>query len=342
MMKEEDRSAPHASQQPGTRPGGADPSEQIEAVKRISNKIVGEVGKVIVGKPEVLEKVMVALLTDGAHVLFEDMPGLGKSVMCEAFAQASGCGFSRIQFTPDLLPGDITGSSVFNQKDNQFEFHPGPIFTNILLADEINRASPKTQSALLEAMAEKQVSVEGATHRLAKPFSVFATQNPVEQEGTYPLPEAQMDRFSMKLSMGYPSLDDEEEILRRRVDRGQDEHDVQKISGAKAVAGMQRAVEQIHVDRDMFRYISRIVDETRRHPQLKAGASPRGSLAMLKLSRANAAMQGRAYVRPDDVKEFSGPVLAHRVILDPEAKLNDVSATDVIESIVEETPVPKV
>lgn len=333
---------------PRSRPsnprGRQAPSSQdkIQAIHRISNKIVEEVSKVIVGKREVLEKVMVAFLASGSHVLFEDMPGLGKSVMCESFAAASGCDFHRVQFTPDLLPGDITGSSVFNQKDEEFVFHPGPIFTNILLADEINRASPKTQSALLEAMAEKQVSVEGQTYKLEQPFTVFATQNPVEQEGTYPLPEAQMDRFAMKLSMGYPSESDEAEILRRRVDRGKDDHDVQRVSDAKTVAGMQRAVEKVHVDEEMFTYISRIITATREHPALRAGSSPRGSLAILKLARAYAAMQGRAYITPDDVKAFGAPVLAHRIILTPEAKLDSVTGADVVEEILEDVPIPKV
>jgi MoxR-like ATPase len=281
------------------------------------------------------------MVTEGCHILFEDMPGLAKSVMASAFARASGCEFRRVQFTPDLLPGDITGTYIFNQQNQDFVLRPGPIFANVLLADEINRASPKTQSALLEAMAEKQVSIEGVTHRLPAPFMVLATQNPVEQEGTYPLPEAQLDRFMLKLSMGYPTRAEEQEILLRRTQRGKDGFDVSAVSSPEAMAALARAVESVYLAPAMFEYITEIIARTREHPEVLAGSSPRGSLALLKLSRSWAALHGRHYVTPDDIKELAGPVLAHRIILRPEARLQGLAGTAVIARILQETPVPK-
>jgi MoxR-like ATPase len=312
--------------------------------KRIAPKIRAieqEVQRVIVGKQQVLEYVLAGLLTEGCHILFEDMPGLAKSVLASAMAQASGCEYRRVQFTPDLLPGDITGTYIYEQHNNTFSLRRGPIFSNILLADEINRASPKTQSALLEAMAEKQVSIEGTTHRLAAPFTVFATQNPVEQEGTYPLPEAQLDRFMLKLSMGYPTQAEEKEILKRRAKRGKDAFEIKPVSSPEDVRAMTEAIEHVHVSESIYEYITQIVDRTRKHPGLHAGSSPRGSLAMFKLARSWAAIHGRDYVTPDDVQALAVPVLAHRLILKPETRLAGKTARDVMAQIMSETLVPK-
>jgi MoxR-like ATPase len=267
------------------------------------------------------------------------MPGLAKSVMASAVSQAAGCEFRRIQFTPDLLPGDITGTYIY--ANNQFQLRPGPVFCNFLLADEINRASPKTQSALLEAMAEKQVSIEGTTHRLASPFMVLATQNPVEQEGTYPLPEAQLDRFMLKLSMGYPSKAEEKEILMRRAKRGKDAFEVKPVASPDLLRAMAQAVEAVHVSDPIYDYLTDVIDRTRRHPELHAGSSPRGSLALFKLSKSWAALNGRTYVTADDVRDLAVPVLAHRLILKPEARLGGRTTRDVMLDILRETPVPK-
>ncbi len=302
--------------------------------------LVDEVAKVIVGKREILELVAMASLTEGAHILFEDLPGLGKSVMAASFSKASGTDFKRIQFTPDLLPSDITGTYVLDQGKGSFDFHAGPVFSNFLLADEINRASPKTQSALLEAMAEKTVTVEGTTHPLPKPFMVMATQNPVEQEGTYPLPEAQLDRFMMKLSVGHPNEEEEAEILNRRIRRGKDDFDVNPVASPEQLVHLQKAVEKVHVDGAIVQYIARIVMGTRSHPDIAAGASPRGSLALLKLARAHAAMQGRGFVVPEDVKGLVPHVLAHRILLKPEPRIRGVQTADVLADIVSQVPVP--
>jgi MoxR-like ATPase len=324
------------------RPAAPPPGPAAASVQKSIQSLVDEVGKVMVGKREVLELVSMVVLTEGAHILFEDLPGLGKSVMASAFARASGTIFKRVQFTPDLLPSDITGTYVLNQGKGDFEFHAGPIFTNILLADEINRASPKTQSALLEAMAEKQVSMEGTTHKLPKPFLVMATQNPIEQEGTYPLPEAQLDRFMIKASVGHPNLDEEQEILNRRNLRMKDDFDVKAATTAEDIVRMQKAVEQVHIDPALVRYIAALVVKTREHPQVLAGASPRGSLALLKLSKASAALAGRNYVVPDDIRRLVDPVLGHRLILRPEPRIRGVKTTDVLREIVQALPVPKV
>ena len=327
-----------------TKTAGADPralDARFQAMKTQVNALKSEVEKVIVGKRDVVEKVVVATLTEGAHVLFEDMPGLAKSVLAATFSKAAGCRFNRIQFTPDLLPTDITGGHIFNRKSNEFDFRPGPIFTNFLLADEINRASPKTQSALLEAMAEKQVSIEGVTHRLDPPFLVLATQNPVEQEGTYALPEAQMDRFAMKLSMGYPNVDDEVEIMGRRLARKHDAFTTAAVVTRQQVLDMQELVESVHVDPSIVQYIARIVDATRRHPHLLAGASPRGSLALVKMSRALAAIRGRRHVVPDDVRDLAVVTLAHRTIPTTEARVQGIKPAKVIEDILRKVPVPR-
>ena len=303
--------------------------------------LVDEVAKVMVGKRRVLELVAVCSITEGAHILFEDLPGLGKSVLAATFARASGTVFKRVQFTPDLLPSDITGTYVLDQKQGKFDFHEGPIFTNFLLADEINRASPKTQSALLEAMAEKQVTVEGTTHKLPKPFLVMATQNPIEQEGTYPLPEAQLDRFMVKTSVGQPNLEEEIEILDRRNTRMKDDFDVQPVTTSERLVAIQRAVEHVKVDHALVQYIGRIVLATRHHPDVHAGASPRGSLAILKLAKSQAAMRGRSFVVPDDIRELVQPVLAHRIILKPEPRIRGVTTADVLRDILKDIAVPK-
>jgi MoxR-like ATPase len=331
---------------PTTASAGAPRSPQVrQAIQQVGvtgASLTDEVAKVIVGKKDLLKFVVLAIFTEGAHVLLEDMPGLGKSVLAATLAKASGCDFKRVQFTPDLLPSDINGTFILNQRTHEFDFRPGPIFTNYLLADEINRASPKTQSALLEAMAEKQVTVEGYTQKLPKPFVVFATQNPVEQAGTYPLPEAQMDRFMMKLSMGYPSAEEESEILRRRSKRGKDDFDTKAITNAETVVAMQKAIENVYVSDELMDYCARIIDASRKHPQLVAGASPRGTLALFKGARAWAALSGRDYVVPDDIKRLVVPCLAHRVILKPEPRIKGVKPEQLIETMLATIPVPKV
>ncbi|HEY4674851.1 MAG TPA: MoxR family ATPase [Candidatus Bathyarchaeia archaeon] len=302
--------------------------------------IVSEIGKLIVGKEEVLKQVMLGVLANG-HILFEDYPGLAKTMIAKSFAICLGCDFKRVQFTPDLLPADITGTYVFNQKTGDFAFRKGPIFTNILLADEINRAPPKTQAALLEAMQEKQVTLEGKTHGLEEPFMVVATQNPIELEGTYPLPEAQLDRFMMKMKVGYPNTDQEAEILKRRLFRKSDDINLSQVADATAIIEMQKAVERIHVDDDVLHYIAEIVQATRSHPRVDIGASPRGSLAILKLSRALAFYDGRDYVTPDDVKSVASPALSHRIIFKTEYWFRGISPESIIEQILTDIPVPK-
>lgn len=289
----------------------------IEKVSELSTKVIQEVEKAVVGKHDILEQIMAAFLSSGGHLLLEDYPGLAKTLIANSFAMALGMQFKRIQFTPDLLPGDITGGYIFDSEQNRFMLRKGPIFTHILLADEINRASPKTQSALLEAMQEYQVTMEGETLALPDPFIVIATQNPIEYEGTFPLPEAQLDRFMVKLSIGYPSPEEEDEILMRRAERKKDVVTLQPVITLETFLAMRAAVEGVYVDPDVRRYMVDLVAKSRKHRQVAVGASPRGSLALLKLSRAWAALHGRNYVVPDDVKESSQPVLAHRIILDP-------------------------
>jgi MoxR-like ATPase len=311
----------------------------VDEVSSLSRKVIAEVERAVVGKRPVLEMVMATALA-GGHVLFEDFPGLGKTLIARSFATALGLGFKRIQFTPDLLPGDITGGYVFNRNKNSFELRKGPIFTNILLADEINRASPKTQSALLEAMQEGQVTIEGESMRLPEPFLVLATQNPIEYEGTFPLPEAQLDRFMVKLSVGYPNMEEEKEILRRRRARLQDELALYQVLKPKQVPGLREAVEGVHVDADIEDYIASLVHATRVDRRVAVGASPRGSLAFLKLARANAAIEGRDYVIPDDVKRYAVPVLSHRLILQPEYWMSQTVNGEVIQDVVTKTAVP--
>lgn len=314
---------------------------RLEEVSEVCGRILGEVQKVIVGRGEVLEKILAALLS-GGHVLIEDYPGLAKTMMARALSRALGLDFRRLQFTPDLLPMDITGTFVYNQKTGDFEFKPGPVFTNVLLADEINRAPPKTQSALLEAMQERQVTVEGETFRLEKPFLVIATQNPIEYEGVYPLPEAQLDRFLVRLRMGYPSEEEEVEILRRRLARRSDEFTVERVADRETVIGMQGAVEDVHVDEDVLRYIVSVVRATRGHSEVEVGVSPRGAEALLKLSRAYAVIRGRDYVVPDDVKSVAVEALAHRLVLRSELWVKGVSPEKVVEEVLSKVPVPRV
>ncbi len=304
-------------------------------------KITDEISKVIVGKREVLEKIMFSILANG-HILFEDYPGLAKTMIARCFSQVLGCDFKRVQFTPDLLPADITGTYVFNQKEMTFNLRRGPVFTNILLADEINRAPPKTQAALLEAMQEKQVTLEGDTYVLDEPFIVMATQNPIEYEGTYPLPEAQLDRFLVKLQVGYPTRGQEKEILDRRKERMRDDFSLRKVVETQKVLEMQKACEDVFIHGDVEKYIVDIVYSTRETPSIEVGSSPRGSLALFKLARARAAYFGRDFVIPDDVKEMVIPALSHRVILKPEVWYTKVTETSILDSIVEKVPVPKV
>ncbi|MBW2053815.1 MAG: MoxR family ATPase [Deltaproteobacteria bacterium] len=282
---------------------------------------------------------MAAVLA-GGHILLEDYPGLAKTLIAKSFATALGLEFKRIQFTPDLLPGDITGGYIYNRTDNRFELRKGSIFGNIILADEINRASPKTQSALLEAMSEGQVTLEGETMKLPEPFIVMATQNPIEYEGTFPLPEAQLDRFLMKLSVGYPSSEEEQEILRRRKNRQQDEIELDSITDREQILSMRQVVEGIHIDPDIERYIVDLVTKTREDSRVSVGSSPRGSLALLKLSLARSALEGRDFVLPDDVKNFASPALIHRLILVPDLWMKSGAASDVIKDVLDQVSVP--
>jgi MoxR-like ATPase len=314
---------------------------KVEEVKTYCDSILDEVGKVIVGKREVTERVMLAVLCEG-HVLFEDYPGLAKTLMANTFARAIGCEFKRVQFTPDLLPADITGSFILDRSSSTFLLRKGPLFTNILLADEINRAPPKTQAALLESMQERQVTLEGETHKLDRPFIVMATQNPIEYEGTYPLPEAQIDRFLIRTKVGYPTSEEERTILQRRRTRKKEESDVNQVCSAQTIVELQKALEDVHVDDSIDHYIVSIVESTRRHDQVEVGASPRGSLALMRLSAAKAAISGRDYVIPDDVRAVAIPALAHRLILAADPWIRGVRAEDILSALIKSTPVPKV
>jgi MoxR-like ATPase len=314
---------------------------EISHVSSLSRQVIAEVERAVVGKRGLLEMMMASVLA-GGHILLEDFPGLGKTLVARSFAKVLGLEFKRIQFTPDLLPGDITGGYIFNRTTNQFELRKGPIFANIILADEINRASPKTQSALLEAMQEGQVTIEGETLPLPEPFLVLATQNPIEYEGTFPLPEAQLDRFMLKLSVGYPTIEEEKLILKRRRERRQDEVALRDISTALQVLEMREAVESVHVNADLENYIATLVHATRVDRRVAVGSSPRGSLAFLKISRANAAIDGRDFITPDDIKRYAIPVLGHRVILQPEYWMSRQVVDDVIRDTLEKTAVPVV
>lgn len=313
----------------------------VRDVAAFGQKVIREVERAVIGKSDLLETVTCAVLASG-HVLFEDFPGLGKTLIARSFATALGLNFKRIQFTPDLLPGDITGGYIFNRNENRFELRQGPLFANLVLADEINRASPKTQSALLEAMQEAQVSLEGETLPLPEPFLVLATQNPIEYEGTFPLPEAQLDRFMLKLTVGYPSLAEEKEILQRRHQRQVEEVTLLPVVSAAEVLEMRQVVETVHVDGDLELYIAELVHETRLDRRVAVGASPRASLAFLKMARARAALLGRDYLLPDDIKHFAIPVLAHRLIMQPDYWMARRIVEDVITEIFAKVPVPVV
>ncbi len=314
----------------------ANPGTEVAA---LSESIVQEVSKAVVGKTRVLYEMMAAFLS-GGHILLEDYPGLAKTLIANSFATVLGMSFRRIQFTPDLLPGDITGGYVYDRAQNQFVLRKGPVFAQIVLADEINRASPRTQSALLEAMQERQVTVEGETMKLPEPFIVIATQNPIEYEGTFPLPEAQLDRFLIKLSIGYPSPDEEKEIVHRRRERKQDDPQLQVVGNAQGLLDMQRRVEEVFVDEDIERYFVDLIVQTRSHHQVEVGASPRGTLALLKLSRAWAAIQGRTFVLPDDVKRFIKPALSHRLILRPDLWSTPHAADHILNDVLQSVAVP--
>jgi len=301
--------------------------------------VLDEVERAVVGKRDRLELVLAGLLADG-HVLLEDVPGLAKTLTARSFAEVTGLRFARVQFTPDLLPSDVTGSSIWNQRDAEFAFRAGPIFTNILLADEINRAPPKTQAALLEAMQERQVSTDGETRTLEPPFLVLATQNPIEYEGTYPLPEAQLDRFILRTGFGYPTPDAEWEMIERRLERGVDDVVLRSIVDRETLLAMQRAVEGVHVDESVGRYVVDLVAATRESPSVSVGSSPRGSLAVVKLSRCRAALDGRDFVTPDDVKSIAVPALAHRLVLRPELWVQRRSGEDVVREILEQVRTP--
>ena len=311
---------------------------QIE-VASLTKRIIEEMNRAIVGKTDVLYKMMAAFLS-GGHVLLEDYPGLAKTLIANSFANILGMSFRRIQFTPDLLPGDITGGYVYDKERNQFALRKGPIFAHFVLADEINRASPRTQSALLEAMQERQVTIEGDTLKLPEPFIVIATQNPIEYEGTFPLPEAQLDRFLIKLSIGYPSPEEEKKIVQRRRERKQEEQVLQVVGGVDDLLAMQRQVEDVFVDEDIEQYLVDLTTKTRNHPQVAVGASPRGTLTLLKMSRAWAAIQGRTFVLPDDVKIFVKPALNHRLILRPDLWSVPHAADRILTEILQSVPVP--
>ncbi|HJE51499.1 MAG TPA: MoxR family ATPase [Tessaracoccus flavescens] len=313
------------------------PAQATELVGRV----LDEVDKVLVGKRAEMTLVMAGVLA-GGHVLLEDMPGLGKTLAARSLAQALGLDFTRAQFTPDLLPADLTGSYIFDQTTGQFAFREGPLFTGLLLADEINRTPPKTQSALLEAMQERQVTVEGHTFQLPRPFHVLATANPIEHEGTYPLPEAQLDRFLLRLGFGYPSVDEEWDVLQRRIARQTDDVAVDAVLTPQGLLAVQQCVEGIHVAESVGRYAIDLVRATRDHQDTMVGASPRGSLALLLCSRALALIEGRDFVTPEDIKRLAVPALGHRIVIRPELWLNNVAPDSVVRSVMDQVPVPDV
>ncbi|MFP4512678.1 MAG: AAA family ATPase [Acidimicrobiales bacterium] len=317
-----------------------EPQLSLADLARLSDAVTIEVERAIIGKRDAIRLVLAGWLADG-HVLIEDLPGLAKTMLARSLAQVTGVEMARIQFTPDLMPADVTGSSIWDPSRSEFQFRPGPIFANLVLGDEINRAPPKTQAAMLEAMAERQVSIDGHTHRLPAPFLVLATQNPVEFEGTYPLPEAQVDRFLLRVGIGYPDEPSEREILRRRIGRRTDEVELSEIVDRPTLLAMQQAIETVHVAEPIIEYVTALVAATRVDSQLQTGASPRGSLALVKLARAVAGLDGRDYVTPDDVQSIAIPALGHRVILRPELWVRGVSGDEVIARILEVVPTPR-
>jgi MoxR-like ATPase len=312
----------------------------VEDPRIIAERILENVERVIVGKRQEVRLALIALMGRG-HALIEDVPGVGKTMLARSLARSMGCSFRRIQFTPDLLPSDVVGVSIYNQKTGDFEFRPGPIAAQVVLADEINRATPKTQSALLEAMEERQVTVDGVTHALPEPFMVLATQNPIEYEGTFPLPEAELDRFLLRIHLGYPSLADEVQVL----DTQQHEHPLERleqVSSPHEIIGLQRAVKDVYVDPLVKQYIVSVVDQTRRHEHVYLGASPRGSLALYRTAQALALFEGRDFVLPDDVKALAYPALGHRIIVSPSARVKNVTAAEIIDACLARVPVPGV
>jgi MoxR-like ATPase len=312
--------------------------QSVQDLATAVQRIVGNVERVIVGKAEPVAFSLIAVICNG-HILIEDVPGVGKTVLTKAIARSIGCSFKRIQFTPDLLPSDVTGVSIYNQKVGDFEFRPGPIMSQIVLADEVNRATPKTQSALLEAMEEGQMTVDGVTYHLPQPFMVMATQNPIEYEGTFPLPEAQLDRFMMNISLGYPKAEDEVNILNSH----QHHHpleDLTQIMTAEELVYIQQQVKNVHVDASILEYIVAIANATRNHQNIYLGVSPRGSLALFRAGQALAAMRGRSYVIPDDIKLLVKPTLAHRIIVTPSARVRSISSSTLLEEILQTVPVP--
>ena len=314
-----------------------DPS--LQETHDLMQAVLAEAEQVVMGKRPILDLTAVGILA-GGNILFEDNPGLAKTLLANTFAQALGINFKRVQFTPDLLPADITGIYIWNQKDQKFEFRKGPLFCNLLLADEINRAPPKTQAALLEAMQEHQVTIEGETHILPEPFVTLATQNPIESEGTYPLPDAQLDRFMMKLSMGYPGRPIERAILVKRKQRGKDDHTLQAITTPEKLREMQLSLEKVRIDDSIIEYIVEIIYRTREDPRVKVGSSPRGAQSLFKLSRALAVLSGRDYVIPDDIKRLSIYTLRHRIILKPEPRIKGVKTEEIVSEILEQVEVP--
>ncbi|MCC6957389.1 MAG: MoxR family ATPase [Anaerolineales bacterium] len=307
-------------------------------VQDFSERVIQNIEKVIVGKRETVEQAVVALLCQG-HLLIEDVPGVGKTMLARSLARSLGCSFSRIQFTPDMLPSDVTGVSIYNQVTREFEFRPGPVMAQIVLADEINRATPKTQAALLEAMEERTTTVDGVTRALPRPFMVLATQNPIEYEGTFPLPEAQVDRFLMRIRLGYPIASDEVRVLECQQYRHPFE-ELEQVVGVEELVRAQTEVKGVFASPALKRYIVEIVRQTREHPEVYLGASPRGSLALYRSAQAKAGMEGREYILPDDIKALAGPTLAHRVILGPGARLRDLSALQIVDEVLHSVPVP--
>jgi len=313
---------------------------KLDGVTERSREILGALARVIVGKRDVLDRILAGVLANG-HILIEDYPGLAKTLIARLFAQTLGLSFKRLQCTPDLLPADVTGSFIFDQREARFEFRPGPVFTHLLLADEINRATPKTQAALLEAMQEAQVTVEGESFRLEPPFLVVATQNPIELEGTYPLPEAQLDRFMIRVAVGYPTAEEERQILERRRERRQDEVALDPVVSREEVVAMQQALEDVFVADVVAQYVVDLAQAARGDHRIALGASPRGALALLKLARASAVLRGRDFVTPDDVKAMAAPALAHRLILQPELWVTKLSSAQVVDDLLTQVPAPK-
>jgi MoxR-like ATPase len=302
--------------------------------------VLDEIERVVVGKRSALSLIMTTVLARG-HVLIEDLPGLGKTLIARSFAAALGLNFTRVQFTPDLLPADLLGSTIYDMQSGRFDFRPGPIFTNLLMADEINRTPPKTQAALLEAMAEGQVSIDGVTHRLPEPFVVLATDNPIEYEGTYPLPEAQLDRFAVRLELRYLSERDEASMLRRRLDRGSVEPTINQVVDAHDLIAMRESVEQVSVHEDVLHYVVSLAAASRHHPQVAVGASPRAELDLVQLARAHALLLGRDYVIPEDIKALATPAVAHRITLRPEMWVRKIQGSDIVEELLRRLPVPR-